>query len=576
MSRFNINRKLWFLVHSWLALPIWFLLFFICLTGSIATVSHEIVWLMKPEVRANPPSSDALMLSPETIVATIEREHPEADVLELSRPVKSMFAWTVKAAYPDFRIIEHYVNPYTGALQGSAPVGLDFRRFMRALHGWLLVPFHNGSSWGWYAVSFLGLPLLGSLITGLVVYKRFWRGYLRPKIRFDKGARQFWGYVHRLIGIWSAPFILIMSVTAVWFLVQAILNDSGISLAPPESDIPKIIAWDGVPLTADGETPERIGLDRAAELAQVVFPGMEPSLYAMSGSHYDHLRVWGPAAGYPLLTEGIRINSYNGEVEHVQRLSDRTLLALVTASMRPLHTGDFAGLWLKLTYFFFGLLLTLMVLSGMLIWTKRTLRQTVAAWKEGEHRVQDPSVDRGAIRRSTRLSDTGLANTWSRWRFHLSVLLFLVPLAFLPRYLHQNSAERIANVEMGEGQVWDYRIGPWSVRLAEWETQPPELHEGLYEKTFALALCDACVSQVKASYMRVGKPRSNIKTSGALFSGSAYRQLATLTVPEALSANAKLWLTLEGWDGTVHRGVVSLADVSPVTAEWARREKNPL
>ena len=44
--------------------------------------------------------------------------------------------------------------------------------------------------------------------------------------------------------------------------------------------------------------------------------------------------------------------------------------------MRPLHTGDFAGLWLKLVYFFFGLLLSTLVFSGMMVWTKRSVQAT--------------------------------------------------------------------------------------------------------------------------------------------------------------------------------------------------------
>ncbi|MFT4047737.1 MAG: PepSY domain-containing protein [Solimonas sp.] len=391
------RRKLWFLAHSWLAMPIWFFLFFVCLTGTIATVSQEIVWLVKPEVRANPPSKDAAMLSPDAIVAAIEREHPEARVLVLLRPPKSMFAWTARAAYPDFRIVEHYVNPYTGALQGTTPQGLSFRSFMRALHGWLLAPGSLGS-FGWYAVSLLGLPLLGSLVTGLVVYKRFWRGYLRPQIRFDKGARQFWGYVHRLAGIWSIPFILVISVTGLWFLTQAVLADAGVSLRPVEDEMPLLVAREAVPRTADGMPPPRIGLDRAAEAARAALSELTPSVFALgTGSAYAHIRIAGRVPDYPLLLESAWIDPYSGAVERLRRLSDLSTLQLVTQSMRPLHTGDFAGLPLKLAYFFFGLLLTLMVGSGMLIWSKRTFKETAAAVRQRRAHRRGPAADGGEV-----------------------------------------------------------------------------------------------------------------------------------------------------------------------------------
>ena len=188
-----------------------------CLTGSIATISQEIVWLIDPAVRANPPSDEARMIDYDAIVAVIAREHPEAIIQRIERPVKSMFAWTVQASYPDIRVVNHYVNPYTGHIQGSEPEGFSFRQFIRALHGWLLMPFTDGFNFGWYAVSALSLPLLGSLITGLVVYKRFWRGYFRPRLRVDRGSRVFWGDLHRLAGIWSILFILIMAVTPTRF-----------------------------------------------------------------------------------------------------------------------------------------------------------------------------------------------------------------------------------------------------------------------------------------------------------------------------------------------------------------------
>ena len=46
--------------------------------------------------------------------------------------------------------------------------------------------------------------------------------------------------------------------------------------------------------------------------------------------------------------------------------------------------GGGGGLPIKLIWFFFGLILTLMVLSGLLIWTKRTAQATAAALKRSE------------------------------------------------------------------------------------------------------------------------------------------------------------------------------------------------
>jgi hypothetical protein len=93
------------------------------------------------------------------------------------------------------------------------------------------VPFTNGFSWGWYLVSFLGLPMLASLVTGLVVYKRSGKAFFKPTLRIRHGARIFWGDFHRLSGIWSIWFIAVISITGTWFLIQAILADNQISIS---------------------------------------------------------------------------------------------------------------------------------------------------------------------------------------------------------------------------------------------------------------------------------------------------------------------------------------------------------
>lgn len=570
MSRTKSSARWWFLAHGWLALPIWAFLFFVCLTGCIATVSQEIVWLADPGVRANPPADDAQMLGYDEIVAVIRREHPEAVVQRISRPVKSMFAWTVQAGYPDTSTVNHYVNPYTGRIQGSEPEGFSFRQFIRALHGWLLMPFDGGFNFGWYVVSLLALPLLGSLVTGLVVYKRFWRGYSRPRLRVDRGSRVFWGDLHRLAGIWSIPFILIMAVTALWFLVMAVLNDTHTELPSTGPDVPVLVSREDIPVVAAGRPAPRIGLDKAAELMRERFPAVEPSTLLLGEHAFSPITVIGRGGSWPLLVEFARVNPYTGKVEQVRRIADRSGLELFTGSMRPLHTGDFAGLWLKLVYFVFGLLLTAMVGSGLLIWTKRTAKATAAALKGG---TTDADGDINApLPASLSPPERGAASGfWKRWRFHLSALLLILPLAYLPHYLDEH--EPAQSFGLGKREIGRFQIGPWPVRLGEWRNEAPRLHDGEYEKGFMLALCQDCIPDVKAAYLRIGKPRGDIRTSGVLFSGSPYRMFTDLRVPQDLAPDAELWLTLEGWDGSVHRQAIPLADASPATVEWAREHK---
>lgn len=373
------KSKLWFLVHSWLALPIWFFVLIVCFTGMLAVVSQEIVWLANPDVRASKPDDNAERLSFQQVLDALHEAEPDMAVNSLSQPDGSHFALTAQVTYADGSSPLLYVNPYTGAIQGKMP-DFNFEAFTRALHGWWLVPFTNGFSWGWYLVSLLGLPMLASLVTGLVVYKKFWKGFFKP-VRTGQGSRIFWGDLHRLAGVWSIWFIAVIAITSIWFLIRAILFDNQITIS--SEPIVPVIAREQVPQTVDGSPPPRIDLDEAARIAGLAIPSLDITSISLPATAYSHIEMGG-RGWYPLMFQSASVNPYTRQVDSQFLLSDRSPLEFVTESMRPLHTGDFGGLPIKLIWFFFGLILTLMVFSGLLIWTKRTAQATAAALKRSE------------------------------------------------------------------------------------------------------------------------------------------------------------------------------------------------
>lgn len=74
---------------------------------------------------------------------------------------------------------------------------------------------------------------------------------------------------------------------------------------------------------------------------------------------------------------------------------------------------------------------------------------------------------------------------------------------------------------------------PWSLKLAEWRIEPPH-DEGPagFMKDFNAALCQACIPQVKATYLRIGKPRS-LRAAGVIFFGSPYRMGTSVPIRRA-------------------------------------------
>lgn len=166
-------------------------------------------------------------------------------------------------------------------------------------------------------------------------------------------------------------------------------------------------------------------------------------------------------------------------------------------------------------------------------------------------------------------NESALGRWWRKWRFHLSALAILVPVALTPLYFRQLAMDSGAS-GLGAREIGERAVGPWTVRLAEFDLFPP-LPQGPAGpvKTFTLALKGDAISQVRAAYVKVGKPRS-LRAAGSIFFGSPYRQIAGLPIPERTPADAELWLTLEGWDGSMQQASLPLAQASPVTIDWLK------
>ena len=159
---------------------------------------------------------------------------------------------------------------------------------------------------------------------------------------------------------------------------------------------------------------------------------------------------------------------------------------------------------------------------------------------------------------------------WLKWRFHINILLLLVPLGFMPKYFADAALFR-GDSGLGEREVGEVQVGPWSLTLAELRNEAPRPDPAGPMKSFNAALCKECVKQVKATYLRIGKPRS-LRAAGVIFFGTPYRMGAALPVPERTSPDAELWITMEGWDGSMQQASIPLSQASPATVAWLTQQ----
>ena len=69
---------------------------------------------------------------------------------------------------------------------------------------------------------------------------------------------------------------------------------------------------------------------------------------------------------------------------------------------------------------------------------------------------------------------SALRRFWRKWRFHLNALLLLIPLGFMPKYFADAALFR-GDIGLGEHEVGEVQVGPWSLRLAELRNEAPRL-----------------------------------------------------------------------------------------------------
>lgn len=352
------GRSPWWWVHHWLGLKLAIFTTFVLATGTLATLSHEIDWLIDPAQRVMP--RDAPMASWGDWAAAVRAVEPEATIQSMSAPLDPWFAARAVIERPNGGRRIAYLDPWTAEVRGVRG-WFNVNRFLRNTHRHLMMPVDVGVP----IVCSTALVLLLSMITGLVTYKKFWRGFTRvPRWRSGRQgeARRFTGDLHRFAGLWSIWFLALIIVTGIWYVVEVFGGQ-----APP-GPRPEVVTGAAQPsgpaldvLIARAQTA-----DPALRIEGVGFPGDEGRGVLVTGQAKAILvrdranAVWiDPRDGGILLTaRGEKLNIH-------QRISE---------AADPLHFGTFGGIATKLIWFVFGVLMTGLSVTGVMIYSLRMAR----------------------------------------------------------------------------------------------------------------------------------------------------------------------------------------------------------
>jgi uncharacterized iron-regulated membrane protein len=344
------RRSLWWIVHSWAGLKLSVFLTFILATGTLAVFAHEIDWLVTPAMRVAP--RDAPTASWGTIAEAAKQAAPDRKLTTLFAPIDPWFAieaWVASEKGAPRRV---YVDPWTGKVTGQHSWA-NVHRFLRQVHRHLMLPTKIGIP----IVSALALLLMASLITGIVTYKKWWRGFFRRPRGGD--GRRLTGDLHRLAGLWSLWFVALISLTGIWYLVETLGGN-----APVER----------VPTIGARTMPTGPALDRLVEIARRAKPGL--AIREIRFLDKEGVVFLGQDSAWLVRDRGngVAIDPADGRVTQTLDGGSLTVHQRISEMADPLHFGTFGGLGTKILWFVFGALMTALAVTGSIIYAMRLVR----------------------------------------------------------------------------------------------------------------------------------------------------------------------------------------------------------
>ena len=242
---------------------------------------------------------------------------------------------------------------------------------MRSLHSWLLFPWQNSYSVGYYLVSAMSFVMLGALITGLVIYKRFWKALISPKIRTQQNKKTLLADLHKHAGVWSMWFLLVMSITGLWYFTQQILWHADYDIEPHT----ELIAQSDLPMSQNAQAST--SLSGAMLIANATFENFKPTYIMLPEHNRDTYKIMGSGNSifFDNTSYRVVVNPWNGDIEQLTQPANMGALQTIKHVMDPLHFGYIGGLWTKFIWFAFGILLSGMSITGFMIWGSRIRQQ---------------------------------------------------------------------------------------------------------------------------------------------------------------------------------------------------------
>jgi uncharacterized iron-regulated membrane protein len=357
-------------VHSILAVSVLAIIYWLCLSGSIAVFGDYFERWQNPQIEE---------------FSAVDGPAIERGVLafsgQFSQTPESIYAVLPTDSLPRMHIaadvdgVEHeYFTTADGQLTAALADG--WVQMLRHLHASLLLP----EIFGVIIVGIFGVFLLAIILTGVFAHPKMFRDAFRLKL--GGKPRSAFVDLHNRLSVWGLPFHLMTAVTGAYFGIVSLLVVASAAIdydGDREQIIDHIFGADPVFEKQFGQLDVTAALSSLADYEPQATPIY--MVFHHLGSEAQFIEIAATLPNRLVYSEMYRF-SIEGDYIDSQQLSAGPVGRQIAYSVYRLHFGAFGPLVVKWAYLLLGLALTYVCVSGVNIWLAKRNRadRTEAAW----------------------------------------------------------------------------------------------------------------------------------------------------------------------------------------------------
>ena len=349
-------KKSLFKWHGYAGLFAFIPILLICLTGSILVFKYEIDSLIRGEIVNVSAVSERL--TTDELKNTIHDIYPDYEIsgwVLFQEPKRSDVVYLMKKGTPDWYHI--YIDPYSAEiLSPPSEATTYFTDWLVELHASFLLD-HTGL----IITTLYALILMFLGISGLIIYRKFWLNLF--KLRTNVRRILFFSDLHKLVGVYSTPFFLILGITGGYWNVAHIVHEYEEHAEGEEFVMQERLYSD------------TISVDEIQKQTEIRMQDFEATYIRFPNGEKDHFTFFGDVhPNNPLISEYASTVSFDrdsGEYISQFDIREAQALSVVIDTFRRLHFGNFAGIVSKILWCLVGLSPLVLTVTGLYMWFKR-------------------------------------------------------------------------------------------------------------------------------------------------------------------------------------------------------------